>query len=91
VTLGPGDSPRFAAGVRLSFDRARDRWVLLAPERVLAPDEIALAILRRCDGATTVSQMSAALAIEHAAGVDEVERDVLEMLDDLARKGLLAW
>lgn len=31
--------PRHA---RLKFDDTRQRWVILAPERVLAPDEIAV-------------------------------------------------
>jgi pyrroloquinoline quinone biosynthesis protein D len=36
--------PGLAPGVRLTFDKARDCWVVLAPERVLMPDETALEI-----------------------------------------------
>jgi pyrroloquinoline quinone biosynthesis protein D len=39
--------PGLAPGVRLTFDKARDQWVVLAPERVLVPDETALEILQR--------------------------------------------
>ena len=31
---------------RLHFDKARDRWVLLVPERVMVPDETAVEILQ---------------------------------------------
>lgn len=90
MRLSPSSTPRLARGARLSWDAARSRWTLLAPERVFAPDEIALAILRRCDGATTVAGMSAALAAEYAAPVAEVEGDVLELLDQLVAKGVVA-
>ncbi|MBN8986131.1 MAG: pyrroloquinoline quinone biosynthesis protein PqqD, partial [Rhizobiales bacterium] len=35
--------PRHA---QLRFDKTRERWVILAPERVLAPDEIAVEVLQ---------------------------------------------
>jgi pyrroloquinoline quinone biosynthesis protein D len=43
-------TPRFAPGVRLHHDRARERWVVMAPERMFVPDEIALEVLRLVDG-----------------------------------------
>ena len=51
--------PALARGVRLRFDKARDVWVLLAPEKVLMPDQIAIEILKRCDGKATVARSSA--------------------------------
>ncbi len=41
--------PRLAPGVRLKYDEARTCWVVLAPERVLMPDETALEVLQRLD------------------------------------------
>ena len=35
MPLSSETCPGLAPGVRLSFDKARDRWVVLAPERVL--------------------------------------------------------
>ncbi|MGH6943690.1 MAG: pyrroloquinoline quinone biosynthesis peptide chaperone PqqD, partial [Geminicoccaceae bacterium] len=48
--LAPGAVPALARGVRLRFDQARAAWVLLAPERVLMPDEVAVEIIKRLDG-----------------------------------------
>jgi pyrroloquinoline quinone biosynthesis protein D len=64
--------------------------VLLAPERVFVPDDIAVEILRRCDGVATVAAIADALAEKFGAAREEVARDVLEMLQDLAEKGVVA-
>ena len=82
--------PRLPRGVRLSFDELRKRWTLQAPERVFVPDEIAVEILQRCDGVATVDAISAALAEKFQAPREEVARDVTEMLQDLANKGVVA-
>jgi pyrroloquinoline quinone biosynthesis protein D len=81
--------PRLKRGVRLQHDAARDRWVVQAPERVLMPDDIATAVLRRCDGAASVAAIAAALAAEYGAPREVVESDVREMLQDLAEKGII--
>ena len=38
--------------------------MLLAPEQVLAPDEIALAVLRLCDGRRSLAQIAEELAVQ---------------------------
>ena len=48
--------------VKLRHDAARDRWVILAPERVFTPDAIAVAVLKLCDGARSVETIAAELA-----------------------------
>ncbi len=88
--IGEASVPRLAPQIKLRFDEARQRWVVLAPERVLMPDEIAVEILKRCDGAATVDAIAAALAEKYAAPRDEVARDIVEMLQDLADKGVVA-
>jgi pyrroloquinoline quinone biosynthesis protein D len=75
--------------VRLRFDPARDRHVLLAPERVIMPDETALAVLQSCDGVATVGAIADALAARFAAPRDVVLADCIEMLDDLISKGMV--
>lgn len=81
--------PRLPPYIKLHFDQVRKCWVLLAPERVLMPDEIALDVLQRCDGVATVGVISAALAEKYAAARDEVTRDVIEMLQELLAKGVV--
>jgi pyrroloquinoline quinone biosynthesis protein D len=81
--------PRLPRGVRLHWDRTREAWVILAPERVLFPDEIAVQILQRCDGAASVAGIAAELAAHFAADLDTVRSDVIELLEDLAEKGFI--
>ena len=52
--LGPQSVPRLPRGVRLSHDQARERWLLLAPERIFEPNDVALAVLRLVDGERSV-------------------------------------
>jgi pyrroloquinoline quinone biosynthesis protein D len=82
--------PRFKPGVRLQFSQPRQQWIVQAPERVLMPDEIAIAVLQRCDGRTTVAAIGEALARQYEAPPDVVTGDVVEMLQDLADKGVIA-
>ena len=81
--------PRLPRGVRLRRDRARNRWVLLAPERIFEIDEIGLEILRRCDGATSVRQIAQDLAATFEASPDDVRADVEAFLRDFADKRVI--
>jgi pyrroloquinoline quinone biosynthesis protein D len=81
--------PRLKPGVRLQFNEARQQWIVQAPERVLMPDEIAVAVLKRCDGVATVAAIGEALAREYDAPPEVVTGDVVEMLQDLADKGVI--
>jgi pyrroloquinoline quinone biosynthesis protein D len=85
-----GAVPRLKPHVRLQFSQARGKWIVQAPERVLMPDDIALAVLQRCDGVSTVAAIAAALAAAYDAPPGEVEADVVELLQDLAEKGIIA-
>jgi hypothetical protein len=53
------------------------------------PDDIAVSVLQRCDGQASVSTIAAGLAREYDAPAEVVESDVLEMLQDLAEKGII--
>jgi pyrroloquinoline quinone biosynthesis protein D len=81
--------PRLKPHVRLQFNEARSQWIVQAPERVLMPDEIAISVLKRCDGRASVAVIAADLAREYDAPPETVESDVLEMLQDLAEKGIV--
>ena len=81
--------PALARGVKLRFDKARDAWVLLAPEKVLMPDQIAMEILKRCDGKATMAEIIEDLAVTFPADRDQVAGDVRAFLQDLADKGML--
>jgi len=78
--------PRHA---KLKFDESRQVWVILAPERVLAPDEIAVEVLQLCDGARSVADVIDLLAAKYAAPREDIGTDVIAMLQDLADKGFL--
>lgn len=96
---GPGDDtgamldserrPRLAPHVRLRFDQRRQRWTVMAPERLLLPDEPALEVLRRCTGDASLAEIAADLAREFDAPVDEIARDVAALLQDLGDKGII--
>ena len=79
--------PRHA---KLRFDKARDKWIILAPERVFELDEIAYEVISRCDGNRTVTDVVNELCLKF----DQVERevimnDVVGMLQNLADKGFV--
>ncbi len=78
--------PRY---VRLHRDRVRERWVLLAPERVVEIDQIAVAVLDLCDGARTLAEIADALAGDYDASPADIRADIAPMLQDLADKGYI--
>ena len=82
-------TPRFAPGVRLQEDKARGRWIVMAPERMFIPDEIALEVLRLVDGARDEAAIIATLAEKFAAPTEVIAADVRVMLEDLRDKGAL--
>lgn len=63
---------------------------MLAPERVVLPDEIALSILKRCTGRASVETITGELGQEFpAASREEVEADVRSFLQEMADKGMV--
>lgn len=82
--------PRLARGMRLREDAARNRWVVLAPERMFVPDETALEVLRLVDGVRSLDAIADALATRFAAPRDVILADVAALLEELAAKGVIA-
>src|ERR1700736_1283115 len=89
ISVSEASRPLLPRHARLKFDETRQRWVILAPERVLAPDEIAVEVLQLCDGVRSVEQMINQLAAKYAADRGAISGDVIAMLQDLADKGFL--
>lgn len=89
ITVSAASRPVLPRHARLKFDATRQRWVILAPERVLAPDDIAVEILQLCDGSHDVAAIVDRLAAKYAADRTVIGADVVAMLQDLADKGFL--
>ena len=89
IRVSEASRPILPRHAKLKFDETRQVWVILAPERVLAPDEIAVEVLRLCDGVRSVEQMVDELATKYAADRADISTDVVAMLQDLADKGFL--
>jgi coenzyme PQQ biosynthesis protein PqqD len=80
---------RFARGVKLRRDDMRERWVLLAPERILTPDPVAVEILKRVDGTKSLSEIVDELATVFTAERTRIEADVRTFLGGLIEKGFV--
>ena len=89
ISVSEASRPVLPRHAKLKFDATRQVWVILAPERVLAPDEIAVEVLQLCDGVRSVGEMIEALAAKYTAERDAIATDVIVMLQDLADKGFL--
>jgi pyrroloquinoline quinone biosynthesis protein D len=89
LIVGQETRPFLPAYLKLRHDAGRDRWILLAPERVLTPDQTAVAVLKLCDGKRTVEEIVEALAKDYSAPADVIRADVLDLLQGLADKGYI--
>jgi pyrroloquinoline quinone biosynthesis protein D len=89
ISVSEASRPVLPRHAKLKFDETRKVWVILAPERVLAPDEIAVEVLQLCDGVRSVADVADQLAQKYAAPREAIMADVVAMLQDLADKGFL--
>jgi len=87
--IGPASKPVLPPHVKLRHDATRDRWIILAPERVFTPDAIAVAVLQLCDGSRSVATIAAELAQAYDAPQEDILADTTVMLQDLADKGVV--
>jgi pyrroloquinoline quinone biosynthesis protein D len=78
--------PRLPRGVRLRSDETRGGHVLLAPERVVRADAVAVAILTLCDGTRTLNALVDELCAVYKGERARIETDVRALLADLAGK-----
>jgi coenzyme PQQ biosynthesis protein PqqD len=88
-TLATTGIPKLARGVRLRHDEARGQWVLLAPERVLNPDPVAVEILKKVDGVRSIDTIVDELASAFTVDRERVATDVDAFLAGLVEKGMI--
>jgi pyrroloquinoline quinone biosynthesis protein D len=81
--------PAMPAHIKLRHDAGRGRWLILAPERVFDPDDIAVEVLKLCDGQRSVADIAGVLAQVYNAPIEEITTDIIAMLQDLADKGVV--
>ena len=87
--LAEADRVALPRWVRLHFDKVRDRWVLLAPERVLFPCATSVSIIERLGTGRELGELVDGLAEEFEAPRETISGDVRRMLQDLADQGFL--
>ncbi len=83
TTIDAATTPRVSRRFRLQWEEAQQAWVLLYPEGMVKLNQSAGEILRRCDGARSVTELVAEL--EQAFATTGLEADVIAFLE-LARK-----
>ena len=81
--------PRFPKHVKFKYNEPRKEWVLLAPEKLVKPDNIAVEILKLVDGMKNVNDISKELSEKFVAPVDVIQKDVMVLLQSLADKGFI--
>lgn len=89
LTLTPDSIVKLPRHIMLRHDKVRDRWVILAPERVLVPDDITVIVLQRLDGLQSLGQLADSLAQDFTAPPEVILADILQLLQDLADKNFL--
>ena len=87
--IAGGSVLRFAPHARFKFDAVRQAWVVLMPERLLLPDEQAVAVLRLIDGGRDADAIVEALSRQYEAPRAAIAADVMAMLQDLLDKKVL--
>ena len=71
--------PKFPKHVKFRFNKAREEWVILAPERLVKLDPIAVEILQLVDGKRTVKNIANELSKKFKAPEDTIFLDIKEI------------
>ena len=80
------DIPVLPRGVRLHYDRVRETWVLLAPERAVTLDDIGHAILSEVDGTHSFDAITQSLAEKYNAPREAIAEDSASFLNALLNR-----
>ena len=78
-----------ARGVRLREDTVRNQTVLLAPERVIALDEIAVAIIKEIDGHRNLDRIADDLSRRFEAPKEQVLQDIIAFIREFLNRRTL--
>ena len=87
--ITPADIPYLPRGVRLHFDKVRDNWVLLAPERAIRLDQIGHAILSEVDGKRSFQAITETLSEKYNAPAEQITKDSSGFLGALQERRFL--
>ncbi|MEO1140668.1 MAG: pyrroloquinoline quinone biosynthesis peptide chaperone PqqD [Pseudomonadota bacterium] len=87
--VAPQVIPIIPRGVRLHRDEVRQQWVLLAPERAVALDQVGYAILSEVDGTRSFGEITEGLAEKYAAPREQIAADAGEFLRGLMDRRIL--
>ena len=87
--VAPEAIPVIPRGVRLHWDDVREQWVLLAPERAVALDQVGYAILSEIDGTRSFGAITEGLAEAYAAPLEQIVADAGEFLRGLMDRRIL--
>lgn len=87
--MGPTDIPALPRGVRIHYDKVRDNWVLLAPERAVTLDQVGHAILQEVDGVRTFGEITTALAQKYNAPQKQIQEDSAGFMTALKNRRFL--
>jgi pyrroloquinoline quinone biosynthesis protein D len=79
--------PRLTTGARLRYDDVREEHVLLIPEGVVHLNPTAAEVLELCDGERSLEEIVGALSARYDGA--DVRDDVVELIDDMAQRGLV--
>ena len=82
-------TPFLPRGVRIHQCQIRKAWLLLAPERAVKLDQIAVAILQATDGDRTFADIIEHLAEKFQAPAKQIATDVDKFLTDLINRRMI--
>jgi pyrroloquinoline quinone biosynthesis protein D len=83
--------PVLAGRARLQVDSVSGEPLLLYPEGLLILNDTAHAILRRCNGVSSIADILEQLAGEYGAKVEDLQADVLQCLRELRERQLVTF
>jgi pyrroloquinoline quinone biosynthesis protein D len=89
AVISADSKPHLPRGMHLKHDATRGEWLLMAPERVLKLNGVAVEILKRCDGKATLSEIVDQLAAAFTADRERIDTDVRALLADLVTKRMV--
>jgi len=88
--IGMTSVPRLAPHMRLRHDKARAQWTIQAPERSFVLDEVAHAIISRCDGIAPLEAVVADLCSSFPGAPREmIEKDVIALVQNFVDKNVM--
>ncbi|MBB6508446.1 pyrroloquinoline quinone biosynthesis protein D [Rhizobium soli] len=89
VTVTAQTIAKLARGVRLREDPVRGQTVLLAPERALALDEIAVMIVNALDGERDLDSIAQEFSVKFEAPKEQILVDVIAFVDEFSKRRML--